>query len=34
MDTDPALKDKVQWLFKLSICGLDYRVQNCSYIQQ
>ena len=26
MDTDFNPKDKVQWLFKLGICGLDYRV--------
>ena len=26
MDTNPNPKDKVQWLFKLGICGLDYRV--------
>ena len=26
MDTNPAPKDKVQWLFRLGICGLDYRV--------
>ena len=28
MDTNPtpAPKDKVQWLFKLGICGLDYGV--------
>ena len=26
MDTDPNSKDKVQWLFKLSIRGLDYGV--------
>ena len=26
MDTDPNSKDKVQQLFKLSICGLDYGV--------
>ena len=26
MDTDPNPKDKVQWLFRLGICGLDYKV--------
>ena len=28
MDTNPtpALKDEVQWLFRLGICGLDYGV--------
>ena len=26
MDTDPNPKDKVQWLFRLGIRGLDYRV--------
>ena len=26
MDTDPNLKDKVQWLFRLGIYGLNYRV--------
>ena len=26
MDTDFNPEDKVQWLFKLDICGLDYRV--------
>ena len=26
MDTDFNPKDKVQWLFKLGIRGLDYRV--------
>ena len=26
MDTDPNPKDKAQWLFKLGIYGLDYRV--------
>ena len=26
MDTDPTPKDKVQWLFKLDIYNLDYRV--------
>ena len=26
MDTNPTSKDKAQWLFKLSICGLDYGV--------
>ena len=26
MDTDPNPKNEVQWLFKLDIRGLDYRV--------
>ena len=26
MDTNPNPKDKVQWLFKLGIYNLDYRV--------
>ena len=26
MDTNPNPKDKVQWLFRLGICGLDYGV--------
>ena len=26
MDTNPNPKDKVQWLFKLGICGLNYGV--------
>ena len=26
MDTNPNLKDKVQWLFKLGIYSLNYRV--------
>ena len=26
MDTDPNPKDKVQWLFRLGIRGLDYGV--------
>ena len=26
MDTNPNPEDKVQWLFKLGIRGLDYRV--------
>ena len=26
MDTNPNPKDKVQWLFKLGIRGLDYKV--------
>ena len=26
MDTNPNSKNKVQWLFKLGIHGLDYRV--------
>ena len=26
MDTNPAFKNKAQWLFRLGICGLDYRV--------
>ena len=26
MDTNPAPKDKVQWLFRLGIRGLDYKV--------
>ena len=26
MDTDPNPKDEVQWLFRLGIRGLDYRV--------
>ena len=26
MDTDPNPKDKVQWLFRLGIYGLNYRV--------
>ena len=36
MDTNPTPtpKDKAQWLFKLGIYGLDYRVQDYFYIQQ
>ena len=26
MDTNPNPKNEVKWLFKLGICGLDYRV--------
>ena len=26
MDTNPVFKDEVQWLFKLGIRGLNYRV--------
>ena len=26
MDTNPNPKDKVQWLFRLGIYGLDYKV--------
>ena len=26
MDTNPNPKDKVQWLFKLGICNLNYGV--------
>ena len=32
MDTNSTSKDKAQWLFKLGIYSLDYKVQDYSYI--
>ena len=32
MDTNPTPENKAQWLFRLGIYGLDYGVQDYSYI--